>query len=426
MTDSPEKPEPDKNDQPEPGKEAAEKAAAATPEPTAGEKPAEDEKPAEKAAEKAAAEPAEKKADEKKASEDKASEDKADEGKAAEKKTDEEKPAAAEPDLVKKDAPAAKKDDPADDPAPASSSPSPASVVPQAIKAIPVRHYGRWISAVVVLAILGLLLNAFASANVHYSAIPDYLFDSTVVTGLGKTVLISLLAMLLGLVLGIVLAVMRLSKNPVTSSVSWLYIWFFRGTPVYVQLLLWFNLALIFPYINLGPIYRDEMSDFMTPFMAALLGLGLNEAAYMSEIVRAGIQSVDEGQTEAAHALGMSQGKTLRRIVLPQAMRVIVPPTGNEFINMLKTSSLAASAAQYLELLRSTSDIGQTTGATVEMLFLAATWYLILTSVFSVGQFYLERHYARGSLRTLPLTPWQKVKKNLSTLGQRSKEGVSA
>ncbi|WP_449479128.1 amino acid ABC transporter permease [Streptomyces abikoensis] len=298
--------------------------------------------------------------------------------------------------------------------------------MPQAIKAIPVRHYGRWISAVVVLAILGLLLNAFASANVHYSAIPDYLFDSTVVTGLGKTVLISLLAMLLGLVLGIVLAVMRLSKNPVTSSVSWLYIWFFRGTPVYVQLLLWFNLALIFPYINLGPIYRDEMSDFMTPFMAALLGLGLNEAAYMSEIVRAGIQSVDEGQTEAAHALGMSQGKTLRRIVLPQAMRVIVPPTGNEFINMLKTSSLAASAAQYLELLRSTSDIGQTTGATVEMLFLAATWYLILTSVFSVGQFYLERHYARGSLRTLPLTPWQKVKKNLSTLGQRSKEGVSA
>ncbi|MEU1309695.1 amino acid ABC transporter permease [Streptomyces cinnamoneus] len=294
------------------------------------------------------------------------------------------------------------------------------------MKAIPVRHYGRWISAVLVVALLGLLVNAFATANVHYSTIPDYLFDSTVISGLGKTVLISLLAMLLGLVLGILLAVMRLSKNPVTSSVSWLYIWFFRGTPVYVQLLLWFNLALIFPYINLGPIYRDEMSDFMTPFMAALLGLGLNEAAYMSEIVRAGIQSVDEGQTEASHALGMSQAKTLRRIVLPQAMRVIVPPTGNEFINMLKTSSLAASAAQYLELLRSTSDIGQTTGATVEMLFLAATWYLILTSVFSVGQFYLERHYARGSLRTLPLTPWQKVKANLSSFSNRSKGGVTA
>ncbi|GHF13907.1 amino acid ABC transporter permease [Streptomyces morookaense] len=297
---------------------------------------------------------------------------------------------------------------------------------PDVIRAIPVRHYGRWVAAAVVIALLGLLVNAFASANVHYGAIPDYLFDSSVVSGLGKTVLISLLAMLLGLVLGIVLAVMRLSKNPVTSSVSWLYIWFFRGTPVYVQLLLWFNLALIFPEINLGPIYRDYMSSFMTPFMAALLGLGLNEAAYMSEIVRAGIQSVDEGQTEAAHALGMSQGRTLRRIVLPQAMRVIVPPTGNEFINMLKTSSLAASAAQYLELLRSTSDIGQTTGATVEMLFLAATWYLILTSVFSVGQFYLERYYARGSLRSLPLTPWQKIRTNLAGLGNRTKGGVSA
>ncbi|MEU1817455.1 amino acid ABC transporter permease [Streptomyces roseifaciens] len=291
---------------------------------------------------------------------------------------------------------------------------------------MPVRHYGRWIAGVAVLALLGLLVNAFASAKIHYSTIPDYLFDSTVVEGLGKTVLISVLAMLLGLVGGILLAVMRLSKNPVTSSVSWLYIWFFRGTPVYVQLLLWFNLALIFPYINLGPIYRDEMSDFMTPFMAALLGLGLNEAAYMSEIVRAGIKSVDEGQTEAAHALGMSQGRTLRRIVLPQAMRVIVPPTGNEFINMLKTSSLAAAAAQYLELLRSTSDIGQTTGAPVEMLFLAATWYLILTSIFSVGQFYLERRYARGSLRTLPLTPWQKVKANLSSFSNRPKGGVSA
>jgi polar amino acid transport system permease protein len=297
---------------------------------------------------------------------------------------------------------------------------------PEAIRAIPVRHYGRWVAAVVVLALLGLLINAFAGANVNYHAIPDYLFNSNVLSGLGKTVLISVLAMALGLVLGVVLAVMRLSKNPVTSSVAWGYIWFFRGTPVYVQLLLWFNLALIFPEINLGFIYRDYMSSFMTPFMAALLGLGLNEAAYMSEIVRGGIQSVDEGQTEAAHALGMSQGRTLRRIVLPQAMRVIVPPTGNEFINMLKTSSLAAGAAQYLELLRSTSDIGQTTGATVEMLFLAAVWYLILTSVFSVGQFYLERYYARGSLRNLPLTPWQKVRANLANIGQRGKGGATA
>ncbi|MGP3926625.1 MULTISPECIES: amino acid ABC transporter permease [unclassified Streptomyces] len=280
---------------------------------------------------------------------------------------------------------------------------------PETIKAIPVRHYGRWVSGLVVLGLLALVVNAFAGADINWSAIPDFMFDSSVLEGLWRTVLISVLSMVVGLVLGIVLAVMRLSKNPVTSSVAWGYIWFFRGTPVFVQLILWFNLALVFPYINLG-FYRDEMSDFMTPFMAALLGLGLNEAAYMSEIVRAGIQSVDEGQTEASHALGMTHGRTLRRVVLPQAMRVIVPPTGNEFLNMLKTSSLAASACQYPELLRSTQDIGQTSGAVVEMLFLAVFWYLVLTSVFSVGQYYLERYYARGTVRSLPLTPLQRIR----------------
>ncbi|MEU6079515.1 amino acid ABC transporter permease [Streptomyces sp. NPDC047108] len=293
---------------------------------------------------------------------------------------------------------------------------------PETIKAIPVRHYGRWVSGLIVLGLLALLINAFAGADINWAAIPDFMFDSSVLEGLWRTVLISVLSMAVGLVLGIVLAVMRLSKNPVTSSVAWGYIWFFRGTPVFVQLILWFNLALVFPYINLG-FYRDEMSDFMTPFMAALLGLGLNEAAYMSEIVRAGIQSVDEGQSEASHALGMTHGKTLRRVVLPQAMRVIVPPTGNEFLNMLKTSSLAASACQYPELLRSTQDIGQTSGAVVEMLFLAVFWYLVLTSVFSVGQYYLERYYARGTVRSLPPTPFQKIKTNLALFKGRPAGG---
>jgi polar amino acid transport system permease protein len=223
--------------------------------------------------------------------------------------------------------------------------------------------------------------------------------------------------MLLGVVLGIVLAVMRLSKNPVTSWVAWLYIWFFRGTPVYVQLLLWFNLALIFPTLNLGPLYKDEMTDVMTPFMCALLGLGLNEAAYMAEICRAGLMAVDEGQTEASHALGMSHAKTLRRIVIPQAMRVIVPPTGNEFINMLKTSSLVY-VVSYPELTRSATAIGSTSYAVMEMLFVASIWYLFMTSVFSVFQFYLERRYARGSSRNLPPTPWQKVKANLTSFSR--------
>ncbi|MEV6576581.1 amino acid ABC transporter permease [Streptomyces sp. NPDC051582] len=283
----------------------------------------------------------------------------------------------------------------------------------EAIKAIPVRHYGRWVSGVIVVALLGWLVYAFANGNVIWATVRDKLFDPAVLSGLGNTVIISVSAMALGLVLGIVFAVMRLSKNPVTGAVSWLYIWFFRGTPVYVQLLVWFNLSLIFQYINLGPIYKNETVDVMTPFMVALLGLGLNEGAYMAEIVRAGIQSVDEGQTEAAHALGMPQTKTMRRIVLPQAMRVIIPPTGNEFINMLKTSSLV-SAVQYTELLRASSNIGNTAGAIMEMLFVASFWYLALTSVFSVGQYYLERRFARGSTRNLPPTPFQRLKANLN------------
>ena len=184
---------------------------------------------------------------------------------------------------------------------------------------------------------------------------------------------------------------MRLSKNPVTSSVAWFYIWFFRGTPVYVQLLLWFNLGLVFPYINLGPIYKDEWSDFMTPFLAALLGLGLNEAAYMAEICRAGLLSVDEGQTEASHALGMSHGKTLRRIVMPQAMRVIVPPTGNEFINMLKTSSLVVGRAVRRAAAARAEHRPRPPAPSWRCCFLAAVWYLVMTTVFSVGQYYLER-----------------------------------
>ncbi|MEV1055583.1 amino acid ABC transporter permease [Streptomyces sp. NPDC049887] len=311
---------------------------------------------------------------------------------------------------------------PADEPPTGSSTSeeTTATAHPEQIKAIPVRHYGRWVSGAVVLVLLGWLAFAFAQGDIRWATITDYLFDDRILQGALNTIVISVLSMLIGLVLGIVFAVMRLSKNPVTGAVAWLYIWFFRGTPVYVQLLLWFNLALIFPILNIG-FYKDEMVDVMTPFLVALLGLGLNEGAYMAEIVRAGIQSVDEGQTEASHALGMSNGKTMRRVVLPQAMRVIVPPTGNEFINLLKTSSLV-SAVQYTDLLRAATNIGSTSFAIMEMLIVASIWYLALTSVFSVGQYYVERYYARGSLRQLPATPWQRVKANLRFL--QSPRGV--
>jgi polar amino acid transport system permease protein len=269
------------------------------------------------------------------------------------------------------------------------------------------------------------IVYAFAQGNINWGAVPDYFFDDRIITGVGKTLLLTVLSMVIGIVGGILLAVMRLSKNPVTSSIAWFYIWFFRGTPVLVQLVVWFNLGLVFTYINLGPIYKDYWSSFMTPLLTALLGLGLNEAAYMAEICRAGLLSVDEGQTEASHALGMSHAKTLRRIVIPQAMRVIVPPTGNEVINMLKTTSLV-SVVQFSELFRYAQDIGQTSGAPVEMYFLAAAWYLILTSVLSVGQYYIERYYARGSSRTLAATPFQKIKANMLSLSNRSGGGASA
>ncbi|MEH0636301.1 amino acid ABC transporter permease [Streptomyces bottropensis] len=295
---------------------------------------------------------------------------------------------------------------------------------PEALKAVPVRHPGRYVSAAIALALLGSIIYAFAQAKkINWDAVPDYFFDDRIIEGVLNTLLLTVLSMVIGIVGGILLAVMRLSNNPVTSSVAWFYIWFFRGTPVLVQLFVWFNLGLVFEYINLGPIYKDYWSSFMTPLLTALLGLGLNEAAYMAEICRAGLLSVDEGQTEASHALGMSHAKTLRRIVIPQAMRVIVPPTGNEVINMLKTTSLV-STVQYVDLLKAAQDIGQGSGSTVEMLFLAAAWYLILTSIFSVGQYYLERHYAKGSSRSLPPTPMQRFK--AAVLPVRRPKGVSA
>lgn len=293
-------------------------------------------------------------------------------------------------------------------------------VPPEAIKAIPVRHYGRYVSAVVVLGILALIGVAFSNAQINWSAIPDFVFSQRFIEGAGKTLGLTVLSMVIGVILGVILAIMRMSRNPVTSAVSNGYIWLFRGTPVLLQLLLWYNLALIFPVINLG-FYRDEMSDFMTPFMAALLGLALNEGAYMAEIVRAGIQSVDEGQTEASQALGMSRPKTLRRIILPQAMRVIIPPTGNEFINMLKTSSLAYTIT-FSELTYTAISISSSSLAVMEMLFVAAIWYLVMTTVFSIIQYYIERHYAKGSMRQLPLTPMQKIKAQLTSL--RSPSGM--
>jgi polar amino acid transport system permease protein len=208
--------------------------------------------------------------------------------------------------------------------------------------------------------------------------------------------------------------VMRLSPNPLVSTASWFYIWLFRGTPVLVQLLFWQFISALYPSISLGipfgpEIVHGDANTLITPFTAAILGLGLNEGAYMAEIVRAGIISVDEGQTDAAQALGMTPMKTMRRIVLPQAMRVIIPPTGNETISMLKTSSLVAFIGLQ-ELLGTVQLIYGANFKQIPLLAVASLWYLIMTSVLSVGQYYIERRYARGSSRALPPTPVQRVR----------------
>jgi len=277
---------------------------------------------------------------------------------------------------------------------------------PDAIRAIPVRHWGRWVSGGAVLAVVtSVAWSAVRSGFFDGPVVRRYLFSSLILHGLWATVKLAVIAQAVGIVLGVLFAVMRLSKNVVASWVAAFYIWFFRGTPVLVQLFFWFNgvpsvwkrITIAVPFTHLA-LYSGRTVDFMTPFMAAFLGLALNEGAYMAEIVRAGIISVDEGQVEAAQALGMTPVLTMRRIVLPQAMRVIVPPTGNEFISMLKTTSLA-SVVVYGELLRRASDIYSSNLKPVPLLVVASIWYLVLTTVASIGQHFLERRYGKGVRR---------------------------
>jgi polar amino acid transport system permease protein len=292
---------------------------------------------------------------------------------------------------------------------------------PEEIKAVPVRHPGRWLAAAVVLVLVAMFVHTLlTNPRFEWNVIGNYFFSTRVLDGLAITILLTVVAMAIGIVLGVTLAVMRLSANPLLSGTSWVYIWFFRGTPILVQLLFWFNLAFLYPHISLGVPFgpsflHADANSLITPLAAAILGLGLNEGAYMAEIVRAGILSVDHGQVDAAQALGMSGTLTMRRIILPQAMRVIIPPTGNETISMLKTSSLA-SVITVTELLYAVQLIYAVNFKTIPLLIVASIWYLIVTSVLTVGQYYIERHYARGAARELPPTPWQRIRRSLFTI----------
>jgi polar amino acid transport system permease protein len=286
-------------------------------------------------------------------------------------------------------------------------------------------HPGWWVLvAFVALCVAGIAKMLFTNPNLQWDVVAEYFFSRRILHGLLVTLELTALAMFFGVLLGILTAVMRLSPIRIVSSVAWAYTWFFRGTPLLVQIIFWYNLAALFPKIDVGlpvvgpVIWSGDANVVITPFIAAVLGLALNEGAYMSEIVRGGILSVDQGQQEAAVALGMRNSRVMRRIILPQAMRVIVPPTGNQVIGMLKSTALV-SVTSTAELLYTTQQIYNQNFKTIPLLIVASLWYLIVTSVLSIVQYYIERRYARGGRRELPPTPWQRLQRSFADVRGR-------
>jgi polar amino acid transport system permease protein len=259
-------------------------------------------------------------------------------------------------------------------------------------------HWRRWLVAAVLLATLIAIACAFAGGQIEWSYVGRFLTAKVILEGIVNTMVMAVLAMTLGIVLGVVAAIMRLSPNPMLRSVAAGYAWLFRGTPLILQLLLWFNLALVFPTIGIPGLWTTRAVDIMTPFLAALLGLGINQGAYTSEVMRAGMLSVDAGQYEAAQAIGMGRLRALRRIILPQAMRVVIPPLGNEFIGLVKATSLA-SVIQYPEVLHNAENIYYANSRVIELLIVTGLWYLVVVSILTPLQMLLERRFARGSLQ---------------------------
>lgn len=286
---------------------------------------------------------------------------------------------------------------------------------PELINAVPVRHPGRLAAGAIILLFAAIMAQSvFTNANFRWETVGKYLLDVLVVQGIGWTLLLTVLSMAIAIVLAVLLAFMRQSDNPLFRGVSWAWVWFFRGTPVYTQLVFWGLISVLYPKIAVGVPFGPELFNFstqdvITAFVAAVLGLGLNESAYLAEIFRAGLKSVDPGQMEAAEALGMRKSKIMWRIILPQAMRVIVPPTGNETIGMLKTTSLVLAVPFTLDLTFATNGIANRSYLPIPLLIVAAVWYLVITSVLMVGQFYIERHFGKGvdNLVPAPVKPLQ-------------------
>jgi polar amino acid transport system permease protein len=274
---------------------------------------------------------------------------------------------------------------------------------------------GRWLARLVVLVLLISLVRLLVtSKTIQWGVVGHYFTEHSILLGVLRTLELTAIGMGVGVSLGLVLALMRLSSSIVLNAAASLYLWIFRGTPLLVQILFWFNLASFVSRISIGipfggPVFASwSTNSLITPFVAAAVALGLNQAAYMTEVIRAGIISVDPGQTEASLTLGMTRRQAMRRIVLPQAMRVIIPPTGNHAIALLKDSSLV-SVISMTELLYSVQVIYANTFQTIPLLVVASLWYLAMTTVTSIGQYFLERHFGRGTTRTTPPTPMQRL-----------------
>ncbi|MER7177284.1 amino acid ABC transporter permease [Streptomyces mesophilus] len=286
---------------------------------------------------------------------------------------------------------------------------------------VPRRHFGRWATAAVALLVFAMVLNSVVRNDAfQWGVVGDYFTTSAVLDGLLLTLWLTAVVMVLGFLLGTVLAVMRLSANPVLRTLSWGFVWVFRSTPLLVQLLFWFNIGALYPTLSLGIPFGPEFLSVKTvnllgPTLTAVIGLTLHESAYAAEVVRGGILSVESGQTEAAQALGLSKRRTLRRIVIPQAMRSIVPTAGNMLIGTLKGTSIVSVLAVH-DLLYSAQLIYNQTYQVIPLLMVATLWYIAVTSVLSAGQYYVERHYARGNSRALPPTPLQRVRVHLGSV----------
>lgn len=291
---------------------------------------------------------------------------------------------------------------------------APDGPVDEPLKVVPARHPWRWAATAVTLVLLAMAANALITNPAwEWHFVGQYLFYETVLRAVGVTLRLTVLGIVLGFLLGTVIALMRLSASPLLQAVAWGYVWMFRSVPLILQLLFWFNLALLYDRISFGipfgPSFFDVGTmDLIGPMTAATLGLALHQAAYCAEIVRSGFLSVDQGQLEAAAALGIPRTRQIRRILLPQAMRTIIPTAGNEIIGLVKGTSVVYIMA-IPELFYQVQVIYARNGRVIALLLVAAIWYLLLTTVLSIVQHYVERHYARGAVRALPPTPLQRV-----------------